>query len=175
VVHYEYRARLSSEAVRYFYWRATAFPGVDTHGTGTRCPGVNQPGWFRPLRGVKPTSIRLATTPAPTACRTTRHHHALVDAPGQPPSCCKRGGHHYIRYAIRELWKLTLGNTFGIKKARPLQVTPFLNCLRRWLPGFRHQPLDDRDTPDQQPSVNGKQWIPPMAWQGDSPPPAAMR
>ncbi len=82
VVHYRNIERgFLSEAVRYFIGEQLHFPVIDTMELEARLHrGVHQPGWFARLRGVKPTSIRLADSRLRYGLPHYQAHHALVDA-----------------------------------------------------------------------------------------------
>ncbi|WP_022963963.1 3'-5' exonuclease [Halopseudomonas pelagia] len=82
VVHYRNIERgFLSEAVRYFIGEQLHFPVIDTMELEARLHrGANQPGWFARLRGIKPTSIRLADSRLRYGLPHYQAHHALIDA-----------------------------------------------------------------------------------------------
>lgn len=107
VVHYRNIERgFLSEAVRYFIGEQLHFPVIDTMQLEARLHrGANQPGWFARLRGVKPTSIRLADSRARYGLPPYQAHHALVDALATAELLqAQIATHYHPDIAIRELW-----------------------------------------------------------------------
>lgn len=92
--------------MRYFIGEQLHFPVIDTMELEARLHrGVNQPGWFARLRGVKPTSIRLADSRLRYGLPHYQAHHALVDALATAELLqAQVATHYHPDIAIRELW-----------------------------------------------------------------------
>lgn len=107
VVHYRNIERgFLSEALRYFIGEQLHFPVIDTMQLEARLHrGANQPGWFARLRGVRPTSIRLADSRLRYGLPHYQAHHALVDALATAELLqAQVATHYYPDIPIGELW-----------------------------------------------------------------------
>jgi DNA polymerase-3 subunit epsilon len=107
VVHYRNIERgFLSEAVRYFIGEQLHFPVIDTMELEARLyRGANQPGWFARLRGIKPTSIRLADSRLRYGLPHYQAHHALVDALATAELLqAQVATHYHPAIAVRDLW-----------------------------------------------------------------------